>query len=301
MPEPLRRRLRGALLRVLLPALSWALAWLPWRAVDLVGRGLGRLLHLLNRRERRRMAAHLALAFPEMPAEERARLAGRCAAHHGVNLTENLHLLARGLERVLPRIEVTGWEHVEAARERGRPVLFVTGHLGNWELMSAVFPSRGFPVYGVGRELQHPALHEAVERFRNRLGARTIVRGDRHAARRLRDVMRGEAGLVMLIDQDTKVDGVWVPFFGRSAYTPTAAAELGLRHRMTVVPLFLTRRSDGTHECRFLAAVELPDDVTEATARLTALIEAQVRRHPEQWVWMHRRWRRRPPGETAPS
>lgn len=300
MAEPLRRRLRGALFRVVLPVLSWVLGRLPWRAVDAVGRGLGRLLYLANRRERRRMAEHIALAFPDLPSGERARLARRCATHHGVNLAENLHLLSRGLERILPRIEVTGWEHVEAARETGRPVLFVTGHLGNWELMSAVFPARGFPVYGVGRELQHAAFHEAVERFRNLLGARTIVRGERGAARRLRDVLRGEAGLVMLIDQDTRVDGVWVPFFDRPAYTPTAAAELGLRHRMTVVPLFLVRRPDRTHECRFLPPVDLPDDVTAATARLTALIEAQIRAHPEQWVWMHRRWRRQPPDATPP-
>jgi len=297
MRQSLRRRLRGGAIRILLPVLSWMLAWLPWPAVEAVGRGLGRLLHLLNRRERRRMAEHIALAFPEMPVAERARLARRCAAHHGVNLAENLHLLARGLERILPRIDVTGWQHVEAARARGRPVLFVTGHCGNWELMSAVFPSRGFPVYGVGRELQHAALHEAVERFRNLLGARTIVRGDLSAARGLRAVLRGEAGLVMLIDQDTRVDGVWVPFFGRPAYTPTAAAELGLRHRMTVVPLFLIRRPDGTHESRFLPPVDLPDDITEATARLTALIEAHIRQVPEQWVWMHRRWRRRPAAE----
>ncbi|MEZ5332750.1 MAG: hypothetical protein R2991_12015 [Thermoanaerobaculia bacterium] len=295
MSEPLRRRLRGALLRGLLPVVSGALAWLPWRALLAVGSGLGLLLYAVNGRERRRMHEHLAIAFPEMGADERRRLARLTARHHGMNLAEDLHLLVRGPGRVVPRIDVVGWEHVEAARTAGRPILFPTGHCGNWELLGAVLWAHRMAVYGMARGLQHSVLQDALVRLRESMGGRTIVRGARGGIRLLRRVVRGEAALVILIDQDTKVDGVWVPFFGRPAYTPTAAAELAARHDMAVLPAFFERLGDGTHRCTFQEPLSLPDDLTAATAALTETIERQIRRVPAQWVWMHRRWRRQPP------
>jgi KDO2-lipid IV(A) lauroyltransferase len=99
----------------------------------------------------------------------------------------------------------------------------------------------------------------------------------------------------MLIDQDTRVEGVWVPFFGRPAFTPVGAAKISLRMGAATVPTFIERLDDGTHLARFLPPLDLPDDETEATALMTRSIEDQVRRRPEQWVWMHRRWRRQPP------
>jgi KDO2-lipid IV(A) lauroyltransferase len=98
----------------------------------------------------------------------------------------------------------------------------------------------------------------------------------------------------MLIDQDTKVDGVWVPFFGRPAFTPVAAARLALKQKAAVIPSFIERLPDGSHRAVFHPPPELPADAVAATALLTRLIEEQIRRVPEQWVWMHRRWRRRP-------
>jgi KDO2-lipid IV(A) lauroyltransferase len=273
-------------------------ALLSWRTAQAIGRSLGLLLYRLNARERRRMADHLELAFPEMSPRERDLVARHSAAHHGTSLTENLQVLARGAERARRHMEVQGWEHVEVARAGGRPLLLVTGHCGNWELLGAALMASGLPVFGFGRALQHSAFQEALERLRARFGARTIVRGEPGSARSLRQILGGQAALVMLIDQDTAVDGVWIPFFGRPAYTPTAAAELGLRHQMAVLPVFLSRRADGTHLCRFLPAVDLPSDVTAVTAALSALIERQIRQHPEQWVWMHRRWRRQPPAEA---
>lgn len=96
----------------------------------------------------------------------------------------------------------------------------------------------------------------------------------------------------MLIDQDTKVDGVWVPFFGRPAFTPAGAAKIALRSNAAVIPTFIERLPDGRHLAVFQAPLDLPDDPNAATALMTARIEEQVRRRPEQWVWMHRRWRR---------
>jgi KDO2-lipid IV(A) lauroyltransferase len=106
--------------------------------------------------------------------------------------------------------------------------------------------------------------------------------------------VRSGGALGMLIDQDTTVDGVWVDFFGRPAWTPVGAAELAARFDAAVLPTFIERLADGSHAARVGPALELPADPVAETQRLTDAIEAQVRRVPEQWVWMHRRWRRRP-------
>ncbi len=297
----LRRRLRGLAFRALVPALGLLLAPLPFPLVLAAGRGLARLLWVLAPRDRRRMLEHLALAFPELGEGERLLLARRSALHHGMNLAENLHLLWRGPRRILPRVAVEGWEPVAALYAAGRRLLLVMAHCGNWELAAAVVPARGVPLFGFGRGLDDAALQEAVVRLRARLGTVTVVRGAADSTRLLRRVLRGEGALALFIDQDTSVEGAWVPFFGRPAFTPLAAAQLALRHRMAAVPTLMERRSDGTHLCRFLPALALPPDPVAATLLMTQQIEDHIRRCPEQWVWMHRRWRRQRGATAGPD
>jgi KDO2-lipid IV(A) lauroyltransferase len=148
----------------------------------------------------------------------------------------------------------------------------------------------------VARILDEPGLQRMLAGLRERFGTRTIARGTEGAARQLLTTLRRGGALGMLIDQDTKVEGVWVPFFGRLAFTPSGAAKIALRQRTAVIPTFIERLPDGRHRATFHPSLDLPDDLTEATALMTGKIEEQVRRRPEQWVWMHRRWRRQPPG-----
>jgi Kdo2-lipid IVA lauroyltransferase/acyltransferase len=259
------------------------------------GRTAGRLAWSLSGRDRRRALDHLALALPELPEEERRRIARLSFLSQGMNAAELLHLLRRDAREILPHMEVQGWENVEAARAAGRPILILTGHCGNWELLSVVMNERGLPPAGIARPLDDPRLQEMLVSIRGHLGATTIARGTRGAARQILGVLRSGGAIAMLIDQDTKVDGVWVPFFGRPAFTPVGGAELALKQDMRVVPTFMERRPDGGHILRFLPILELPGDPREATAVMTAAIEAQIRRRPEQWVWWHKRWRRQPP------
>ena len=151
----------------------------------------------------------------------------------------------------------------------------------------------------IARELADPGLQEMLLALRERFGTRTIVRGTPGAARVLLSTLRSGGALGMLIDQDTRVDGVFVPFFGRPAYTPVGAAELAQRFDAAVLPVFIERLADGTHRGRIEPALALPDDPTAATALMTARIEAQIRRVPEQWVWLHRRWRRAPESNSG--
>jgi KDO2-lipid IV(A) lauroyltransferase len=289
------RRLRARAAHAVLRALAPPLGRLSLPAVQRVGRLFGRLGWWFGRRDRRRALEHLALAFPERPAAERRALARAAFRHQGMNLAEDLHLLSRGCADVARYVETEGWERVAALRAAGTGVLIVTGHCGNWELLAAAINCRGLGMRVVARALDEPELQDLLVAFRRRFGSESIERGRPGAARELLRALR-EGALGMLIDQDTRVEGVWVPFFGRPAYTPVGAAKVALRPGVAAVPAFVERRPDGTHLARFLPPLDLPPDETAATALMTQAIEAQIRRRPEQWVWMHRRWRRQPPG-----
>jgi KDO2-lipid IV(A) lauroyltransferase len=287
--------MRTALLPGLIRLLAVLLGAVPHRAALAFGRALGRLGWSISGRDRNRALDHLSLALPELPEPERRRIARDSFLYQGMNAAELLHLLRRGSDGMLAQIEVQGWENVEAARATRRPILILTGHCGNWELIAVALSHGGLPPAAIARPADDPRIQDLIVSIRRRLGTTTIARGTRGAARQILEVLRSGGAIAMLIDQDTKVDGVWVPFFGRPAFTPVGPAELAIKQDMRVVPSFIERRPDGGHLVRFLPVLPLPKDPQEATALMTAEIEEQVRRRPEQWVWWHKRWRRQPP------
>jgi Kdo2-lipid IVA lauroyltransferase/acyltransferase len=296
MPRKKKSRLEPALLNLGLRLLTSTLGRLPWSAAQRTGRAIGSIGWALSRRDRRRTLDHLALAYPEMTKPERHRLGRDCFRHHGTSLGECLHLFHRDCEFVRSVVEVRGWEEIEKAWAAERPILILTAHCGNWELLGAVLNCRGLGMAALARPLDEPAQQRMLAGLRERFGTPTIARGEEGATRQLLTTLRRGGALGVLIDQDTKVDGVWVPFFGRPAFTPVAAAKIALRqNNAAVIPVFAERLPDGRHLATLHPPLELPDDPTEATALMTAKIEEQVRRRPEQWVWMHRRWRRQPP------
>lgn len=290
------RHLRGVLLRGLLAILSALFAALSWRGAQRVGRRLGALAWSVAGRDRRRTLDHLAIAFPEIPEPERRRLGRASFLHHGTTLAECLQLFHRDCAHVRRVVEVKGWEEVERVRAAGKPVLILSGHCGNWELLAAAINCHGLGMSVVARRLDEPGFQTLLAGLRERFGTETIERGGEGAARKLLTALRKTGALGMLIDQDTKVEGVWVPFFGRPAFTPVGAAKIALSRGAAVVPAFVERLEGGRHRATFHPPLDLPEDPTEATAVMTAAIEAQIRKRPEQWVWMHRRWRRQPVG-----
>lgn len=293
--SPLEIRLRLGALALVLRVLSAFLGIVPWRLCQGIGRGIGSFGWLVSRRDRRRTLDHLALAFPELPESDRRRLGKANFRHLGTLLTESLHLLRKDATTVETVSTVEGWENVERARKSGQPIVILTGHCGNWEILAAAINLRGLGMAVVARSLDEPGLQRLLAGLRQRFGTPTIERGSEGAARQLLTQLRRGGAIGMLIDQDTKVDGVWVPFFGRPAFTPVGAAKIALRQKAVVIPAFAERLPDGRHLLRFDPPIALPDDLTEATALLSSKIEAQIRHRPEQWVWMHRRWRRQPP------
>lgn len=266
-----------------------------WQRAQRTGARIGAAAFAVSRRDRRRAVDHLAIAFPEMPPGEREALARRSFLHLGTTLAEALHLSRGDCAALARHVELAGWEHVEAARRDGRRIVILSAHCGNWELLAGALNCRGLGMAVVARALQDGVLDSMLLGFRARYGTETIQRGTQGAPRRLLAVLRGGGALGILIDQDIRDDGVWVPFFGRLAHTPVGAAEIALRQKAVVLPAFIERRDDGSHLATIHPPLALPADAVGATAAMTAAIEAQVRRRPEQWVWLPRRWRRAPP------
>jgi Kdo2-lipid IVA lauroyltransferase/acyltransferase len=272
---------------------------LPLGVLRAAGSALGAVAGRLARQDRERALAHLALAFPEAAQSWRDTLLRACARHLGTLLGEVTWLWSASRKRVLARTSLEGLEHLTGALADGRGALLVTGHCGNWEWMNLALCAAGVPMTVAAREVYDARLDEVVRRLRGRFGGETVLRGE-GAGRKLARALHSGRVIGLLIDQDIDAPGVFVEFFGHPAWTPSGAAVLALRSGRPVITGFATRRADGGALVRFdppLAPDGAGDPAAAAghlTALLTARIEAQIRSHPAQWVWMHRRWRRRP-------
>jgi Kdo2-lipid IVA lauroyltransferase/acyltransferase len=291
-PKRARRYVRSQVVR----AVVAAFALVPLRLASEVGAWLGALGFWLARGERAKALESLGIAYPEKTDAERRELARACFRHLGRSAGEML--CVRQLDA--RRVELVEWPAEDRARmdsalARGRGVVFVTGHFGNWEVLARHVALEGYPAAVIGKETTDVRTTALVERFRNQGKLRVIWRGAPGAAKDMLRTLRGNAILGLLIDQDTKVQSVWVPFFGRLAKTPRAAADLALRTGAVPMLGFATR----VGPCRYrisMQEVALPrgdgeDAVLALTAALTQGIEAAIRSAPEQWVWMHRRWK----------
>ncbi len=299
MAPPLSKRLKRTLRYGLLRAALAVVGLLPLDIAQALGRALGSAVFHLAPGERRKALASLTVAFPELPEPERLALARRCFRSLGTAALEMAVAprLGSRLDRLVESRAAV--ERMQAALAGGKGAVVVAAHLGNWELQAWSVVRNGLPLHVVGKENVDPRLTGLIERFRARGRVRNIWRGQPGAAVALLRALRGGEALAMLIDQDTNVQNVFVPFFGRPAATPRAAADLVLRTGAAAVVCLVHRREDGTYlvdaeEVDVPRTGDAERDATELTARLTGRIEAAVRAHPEQWVWMHQRWKTKP-------
>src|SRR5437016_5016107 len=287
---------RNAALARAIGGFSRALGALPMPAALAVGRGLGTAAHALLATPRRLAVAHMGLAFPELDLATRRRLVRATFRHAGQAFAE-LSLFETILRRP-DYIRLEGVEALDTALARGRGAIAVTGHVGNWELLAAWAAAIGYPITVVVRRVNDLRFHSLIVRFRASAGVEVLVRDSPLFLAGVNDALRRNRVVAMLIDQDTRGAGVFVPFFGRPAHTPPGAAVLALRARVPVVTVFIERRPEGGHVVRVAPVpAEVPrrrDGVRDLTARLTVAIETQIRRRPAEWVWWHERWRRRP-------
>lgn len=274
---------------------SFAVRRLPLSVARLVGRFLGHLGWHLLRHERRKALANIAIAFPDWNRARRASTIRAMFRHLGVSLGEILWLPNVDVAVRDRTTTIEGVEPVLEVLRAGRGMIMITAHCGNWEWMAYAFALFGSPISVLQRERDEAELNHLITEIRAQAGIRTIDRGSTGAARQMIQALRGGGALAFLIDQSVRVESVQVPFFGRNALTPVGPARLAIRTATPIVLCFIERRH-GHQFMRFQPVIETArgDDPIALTARLTAGIEEQIRRVPEQWVWMHDRWRERP-------
>src|SRR6266478_1094734 len=248
---------RNAALARAIGGFSRALGALPMPVALAVGRGLGTAAHVLLATPRRLAVAHMGLAFPELELATRRRLVRETFRHAGQAFAE-LSLFEKILRRP-DYVRLEGAEALDAALARGRGAIAVTGHVGNWELLAAWAAAIGYPITVVVRRVNDLRFHSLIVRFRAAAGVEVLVRDDPRFVAAVGDALRRNRVVAMLIDQDTRGAGVFVPFFGRPAHTPPGAALLALRARVPVVTAFIERRPEGGHLVRVAPVpAELP-------------------------------------------
>ena len=286
-------------------AVSGATRALPMPAVRAGGAMLGRLAYRIDRVHRRIALDNLAHAFPSRSDAERRALAREMFAHFGRLLLELIKFGSISREEMLRRIEVEGDDRVRQAHQQGRGVLFFTGHFGYWEI-HAIAHALVLPNIAVlARPLDNPHLEAWLEQIRTRTGNSVIYR--QGAIRKVLRELIGNRGVAILIDQHLHTpDAVYVDFFRRPAATTSALAALALRTGAPVIPVFALPLPHGRYRLIYEHPVDpprpdAPDAVKDFTQRCTDVLEMYVRRHPELWLWMHRRWRRQEPAITDPD
>ena len=268
---------------------------MPGTLVDRSGALLGRAVYLFDRTHRRVARRNVAAAFPARSAPEQRQIVRGAFEHFGRLLMELLKFSTLSPDAMLARVEFEGEEHVRAAHAQGRGVLFVTGHFGFWELQAMVHALRLPPMAVVARALDNPSLNTLLERIRTRTGNSVIYR--QGTLRRILRTLQAGQGVGILIDQHIMTrDAIYVDFFNRPAATTAAVAMLALRTGAPVVPLFALPVGGGRYRMVYEHPVVPPasdsaDAVQEFTQRCTDVLEMYVRRNPELWLWMHRRWR----------
>jgi len=291
--------------------LEYAAAWPFLKIMGILPRPLSRalaiavaqLVYLLHFRLRQVGIRNLSMVFPEKTEAERNRILRGVFTSLGRQLAELCQFPRYTLENIDQVVVYDGLENYERAYARGKGVLFVTGHFGGWELSAFAHSIHGHWVNVVMRPMDNPYLDRLLQRYRTLHGNKVVPKDD--FVRGLLAAMKAGETVGILMDTNmTPPQGVFVDFFGIPACTASGLARIALRTDAAVVPGFtIWDESLGKYRLRFDPAVELvrtgnlESDIVANTQKFTKVIEEYVRKYPEQWLWVHRRWKTRPEGE----
>ena len=300
--RPIRERVEYLALRAILGLLAAVPLTLALRLGE-----LGALFaYVVDRPHRRIGMTNLAIAFPDRSLRERRAILRGSFLNLGRMAAELAHLPHLSPERLeeMVRFEDEAWWREAVGWERSTGVLVLSGHFGNWELLVFAHGMRGHPVHMVHRAIANPLVDRWLNDLRARAGTRMIRKSA--GAGGVLHALRERALLVLPIDQNsTRGLGVFVDFFGELASTNAGMARIALRTDAPIVPAFIVREGrSARHRVHVLPILEVERtgdaeaDVRRNTQRFTAVFEEMVRRYPEHWLWMHKRWKTRPPGEA---
>lgn len=284
-----------------LRAVAFLSRFLSWQVGIRLGGAIGTLLFFLLRRERARSRESLQAAFGAGRSErELNEIMKKSFQHLGKGLIEILNLQTLSESEIDDLVEIDGEEYLKGGENEGNGTVLITGHTGNWELMAAVLSLRGYPMHLIAAPLYDPRVDEWIVRLRARFDIETISRGTPSSSKKVLEVLRRNEILGLLIDRETQTQGISLNFLNKKSYTPGGAAQLALKSGATTLICFVTRLSDNRHRITIEKpmALTLTDDPQKNlevnTARLTSRIEEHIKQYPDQWVWMHRRWKTKP-------
>lgn len=280
----------------------WSLSLLPEWAAHCLGRIVAFLAYRVVRFRVKIVRSQLAMAFPDDAPSERLKIEKEFYRHLGLTAVEILRVKYLSDERIAARVRIRGLERIEEAQKLGRGVFVLTAHLGNWEMAIASFAASGYDTHVVVKELKGNVGQHVAVSMREKHGVNLISR--RHSIREIFKVIKNNGAVGFVLDQNmTAQEGVFVNFFGQPACTMPGLAIMASRLDAPVIPMSCHRDARGIHHVEFFppipwdepAGLSRNDVIRHNTRRYTSALEAMIRRHPEQWLWIHKRWRTQPP------
>ncbi len=250
---------------------------------------------------------HLEVAFGKTQSQEQIKsLIDKVYLHLCLTLVEILQLPAANLPKLAQRVEIEGIEHIESALKQKKGVFILTGHIGSWEFAGIAFPKFGSKINAIGKEMKSKIGNIIIKLIRDDNGINTIPK--KHSMKNILKSLKNNEVIVVMLDQNmTGKDGIFVDFFGHKANTMTALAVLAERTGTPIIPGYTYRENDCYHhKCVIEAQIKLEkksenskQSIINNTQILTHKLESFIRKHPDQWIWLHKRWRTRPHEETS--
>ncbi len=300
MSKPIRKKIRDRLFYLCILAIYRIISILPRRPVLKFARAMGSMAFCFKSGMRKRAIYNLRRALGPGISRDEIIKTGRGVFRHFITAAFDLMFIPRLCKngRINEIVTTAGMEHLDRALAKGKGVMMLTAHFGDWEILGTWLAQNGYPMKVIGRPIFDPGLDRLLVSIRNRAGYTNIARGS-SSLEILRTIKKGGA-IGMLIDQDVQVQGVFADFFGRKAFTPTGPVLLARRFGTPIVPIFCRRCDDMHFEVTCMPEIEQGksgddrEDILATTERINQVYEEVIRETPEQWVWMHKRWKTRP-------
>lgn len=270
----------------------------PFKLSFQISRGIGLLLYLFDGRHRKAALENLKASFPEKGDAEILRMAKESFKNIGCIIAELARIFKYGEEWLKDTVEFQGRENIEMALKKGKGVLVMSGHIGNWEI-GALAIGREWKFNSVVRHLDNKFLNKILYKIRTVFDNGVISK--KNALKEVLKCLKRNEIVAILMDQNTSLeDGVFVDFFGRKACTTPVVALIALRTGTPVIPTFAVREETGKirviagEEIKILQSEDYRRDIEKYTAIFTGEIESVIKKYPEQWLWLHRRWKTQP-------
>jgi KDO2-lipid IV(A) lauroyltransferase len=270
---------------------------LPFGFAVKIGGTLGLIGYYVAGQARKIAIANISRAFPEMPPVVVRTTAKQVFINQGKNAFELFSYPRLTNAKLMAMASIENAQALQQALSNGKGVLIASAHCGNWEILGAALAAAGFKINVIAKRIYIEGLNNMLVGFRESKQVKVILRSEVSTARQMLRALRNNESIGMLIDQDTSVPGVFVNFFGKDAYTPSGMASLAVKTGAAVVLALDVRNPDDSHTVKIWGPIEPhfsgkdEADIAELTKEVTAMTEAHIRLHPDQWVWMHDRWK----------